>query len=116
MNYYKERYRDERHLARYDPATIEHLGFAACPEHPEITRLSERRTPWRGRTLSPFRIAQFMRLVLRLAGMRQSGSNSHVAVVTGVHPVATGWTVSLMEQNASANGLNSISVSGGGTK
>jgi hypothetical protein len=29
MNYYKERYRDERHLARYDPATIEHLGFAA---------------------------------------------------------------------------------------
>jgi hypothetical protein len=45
MNYYKERYRDERHLARYDPATIEHLGFAAWPEHPEITRLSERRTP-----------------------------------------------------------------------
>ena len=29
MRYYKERYRDERHLARYDPATIEHLGFAA---------------------------------------------------------------------------------------
>jgi hypothetical protein len=30
MNYYKERYpRDERHLARYDPATIEHLGLAA---------------------------------------------------------------------------------------
>lgn len=25
----KERYRDERYLARYDPATIEHLGFAA---------------------------------------------------------------------------------------
>jgi len=25
----KERYRDEHHLARYDPATIEHLGFAA---------------------------------------------------------------------------------------
>ncbi len=29
MHYYKERYRDERHLARYDPPTIEHLGFAA---------------------------------------------------------------------------------------
>jgi hypothetical protein len=29
MTYYKERYRDEHHLARYDPATIEHLGFAA---------------------------------------------------------------------------------------
>jgi hypothetical protein len=29
MRYYKERYRDEHHLARYDPATIEHLGFAA---------------------------------------------------------------------------------------
>jgi hypothetical protein len=29
MNYYKERYRDEHHLARYDPPTIEHLGFAA---------------------------------------------------------------------------------------
>jgi hypothetical protein len=29
MRYYKGRYRDERHLARYDPATIERLGFAA---------------------------------------------------------------------------------------
>ena len=29
MRYYKERYRDERHLARYDPASIEDLGFAA---------------------------------------------------------------------------------------
>ena len=29
MRYYKERYRDERHLARYDPATTEQLGFAA---------------------------------------------------------------------------------------
>jgi hypothetical protein len=29
MNYYKERYRDERHLSRYDPATIENLNLAA---------------------------------------------------------------------------------------
>ena len=29
MRYYKERYRDEHHLARYDPATIEHLGLTA---------------------------------------------------------------------------------------
>jgi hypothetical protein len=29
MRYYKERYRDEHHLARYDPASIEDLGFAA---------------------------------------------------------------------------------------
>ncbi len=29
MNYYKERYRDERHLARYDPATVEDLNLAA---------------------------------------------------------------------------------------
>jgi hypothetical protein len=29
MRYYKERYRDERRLARYDPASIEDLGFAA---------------------------------------------------------------------------------------
>jgi hypothetical protein len=29
MNYYKNRYRDERHLARYDPATIEELNLAA---------------------------------------------------------------------------------------
>jgi hypothetical protein len=29
MNYYKERYRDEHHLARYDPASIEHLGLIA---------------------------------------------------------------------------------------
>jgi hypothetical protein len=29
MRYYKQRYRDERHLARYDPATIEDLNLAA---------------------------------------------------------------------------------------
>src|SRR6266851_100437 len=29
MNYYKERYRSEHHLARYDPATIEDLNLAA---------------------------------------------------------------------------------------
>jgi hypothetical protein len=29
MGYYKNRYRDEHHLARYDPASIEDLGFAA---------------------------------------------------------------------------------------
>ncbi len=29
MRYYKERYRDEHHLARYDPASIEDLRFAA---------------------------------------------------------------------------------------
>ena len=29
MNYYKERYRSEHHLARYDPATIEELNLAA---------------------------------------------------------------------------------------
>ena len=29
MSYYKQRYRDEHHLARYDPATIENLGLAA---------------------------------------------------------------------------------------
>jgi hypothetical protein len=29
MRYYKNRYRDEHHLARYDPATIEELNLAA---------------------------------------------------------------------------------------
>ena len=29
MRYYKERYRDERHLARYDPGTIERLNLAS---------------------------------------------------------------------------------------
>jgi hypothetical protein len=29
MNYYKERYRSERHLARYDPDSITALGLAA---------------------------------------------------------------------------------------
>ncbi len=29
MNYYKNRYRSEHHLARYDPASIEHLGLTA---------------------------------------------------------------------------------------
>jgi len=29
MNYYKERYRNEHHLARYDPASIEDLGLTA---------------------------------------------------------------------------------------
>ena len=29
MRYYKQRYRDEHHLARYDPATIEDLSLAA---------------------------------------------------------------------------------------
>ena len=29
MRYYKERYRSERHLARYDPGTIERLNLAA---------------------------------------------------------------------------------------
>ena len=29
MKYYKNRYREERHLARYDEATIEHLTLAA---------------------------------------------------------------------------------------
>jgi hypothetical protein len=29
MRYYKNRYRGERHLARYDPASIEHLGLTA---------------------------------------------------------------------------------------
>ena len=29
MRYYKNRYRDEHHLARYDPATIEDLNLAA---------------------------------------------------------------------------------------
>jgi hypothetical protein len=29
MRYYKNRYRDEHHLARYDEATIENLNLAA---------------------------------------------------------------------------------------
>jgi hypothetical protein len=29
MRYYKTRYREERHLARYDEASIEHLNLAA---------------------------------------------------------------------------------------
>jgi hypothetical protein len=29
MNYYKERYRSEHHLARYDEDTIERLNLAA---------------------------------------------------------------------------------------
>jgi hypothetical protein len=29
MNYYKERYRNEHHLARYDPASTGHLGLTA---------------------------------------------------------------------------------------
>ena len=29
MRYYKQRYRDEHHLARYDEATIEDLNLAA---------------------------------------------------------------------------------------
>jgi hypothetical protein len=29
MRYYKARYREERHLARYDPATIENLPLTA---------------------------------------------------------------------------------------
>jgi hypothetical protein len=29
MRYYKQRYRDEHHLARYDEATIEGLNLAA---------------------------------------------------------------------------------------
>jgi hypothetical protein len=29
MSYYKARYQEERHLARYDPASIPHLGLAA---------------------------------------------------------------------------------------
>lgn len=29
MNYYKNRYRSEHHLSRYDPATIEDLNLAA---------------------------------------------------------------------------------------
>ena len=29
MRYYKNRYRDERHLARYDPASIENLPLTA---------------------------------------------------------------------------------------
>jgi hypothetical protein len=29
MNYYKNRYRDEHHLSRYDPDTIEVLNLAA---------------------------------------------------------------------------------------
>jgi hypothetical protein len=29
MNYYKNRYRDERHLARYDQDTIDRLNLAA---------------------------------------------------------------------------------------
>jgi hypothetical protein len=29
MRYYKNRYRDEHHLARYDPASIEALNLAA---------------------------------------------------------------------------------------
>jgi hypothetical protein len=29
MTYYKERYRSEKHLSRYDPATIENLGLIA---------------------------------------------------------------------------------------
>ena len=29
MNYYKQRYRSEHHLSRYDPATIEDLNLAA---------------------------------------------------------------------------------------
>src|SRR5208282_305775 len=29
MTYYKQRYRDEHHLSRYDPATIEDLNLAA---------------------------------------------------------------------------------------
>ena len=35
MRYYKNRYRDEHHLARYDPATIEDLNLAAPPKQPE---------------------------------------------------------------------------------
>ncbi len=29
MRYYKQRYREEHHLSRYDPATIEDLNLAA---------------------------------------------------------------------------------------
>ena len=29
MNYYKNRYRDKHHLARYDEDTIDHLNLAA---------------------------------------------------------------------------------------
>jgi len=29
MRYYKNRYRGEHHLSRYDPATIENLNLAA---------------------------------------------------------------------------------------
>ena len=29
MWYYKTRYREERHLARYDEASVEHLNLAA---------------------------------------------------------------------------------------
>ena len=36
MRYYKQRYRDEHHLARYDPATIEDLNLAACKFEPWV--------------------------------------------------------------------------------
>ncbi len=29
MRYYKQRYREEHHLSRYDPTTIEDLNLAA---------------------------------------------------------------------------------------
>jgi hypothetical protein len=49
-----------------------------------------------------------------------SGSTSpndaltHVAVVTGVSVSGSGWTIHVMEENASASGSNSISVSSSG--
>ena len=45
MNYYKNRYRNQIHLARYDPDSIPALGLTASPEHPAMTHPSKKRTP-----------------------------------------------------------------------
>jgi nitrogen fixation protein FixH len=50
------------------------------------------------------------------SGQGQSGLDTHVAVVTGVSGSAgTGWTISVMEENASTGGANTISVSASGS-
>jgi CHAP domain len=49
------------------------------------------------------------------SGQNQNGSVSHVAVVTGVTTTSSGWTITVMEQNASVGGSNTIKVSSNGS-
>ncbi len=49
------------------------------------------------------------------SGQGQSGDDSHVAVVTGITETSSGWTITVMEENGSASGRNSITVSANGT-